>query len=174
MAQLNGHWTNESVKAFLYRISFDFVTQLENMMDADGVKPNELAKRLGVSKGRVSQILNNPGNLTLRTVVEYARALDVKVAIVAYDDDDVDNDNGPVNPQIFAACWERSGKPTDFFSAGMAVAVTGGVEIDARWSRRDVPAGKLDPEMAATMAQIDSMVWQSVEDRGENAGTDSD
>ena len=129
MAQvINGHWTNESLKAFLFRIAFDFVAQIERLMEAEGISPTELAKRLGVTKGRVSQIMNNPVNLTLKTIVEWARALGLKVAIVAYDDDDIDNDNGPVNPQIFAKCWDRSGRPTDFFAANMATSSSVGVE----------------------------------------------
>jgi transcriptional regulator with XRE-family HTH domain len=182
MAQaVNGHWTNDSLRAFLFRISFDFVTQLERMMDAGGVKPSELAKRLGVSKGRVSQILNNPGNLTLKTIVEWARALDLKVAIVAYDDGDVDNDNGPVNPQIFTTCWEKAGKPTDFFSAGMAVASTSGVDINTRWAQREMrdegmSEVALTKEIAETLAGAHPNVWQPTGDQGveQHAGTGSD
>jgi transcriptional regulator with XRE-family HTH domain len=166
MAQvINGHWTNDSTKAFLFRIAFDFVSQLEKLMDAEKITPTELAKKLGVTKGRVSQIMNNPGNLTLKTVVEWARALDVKVAIVAYDDGDVQNDNGPVNPQIFATCWEKQGRPTDFFAAGMAVASTGNdVQRKANW----------DQDAAASMEKIDPAVWLQAEPQGlDDAGTDA-
>lgn len=159
MAQvINGHWTNDSAQAFLFRIAFDFVTQLERLMEAEEISPKDLAKRLGVTKGRVSQIMNNPGNLTLKTVVEWARALDVKVAIVAYDDGDIQNDNGPVNPQIFATCWEKSGKPTDFFSAGMAAAST---SRDRQWNVR------VNEEVAETADQT----WHQRIGDHEHAGT---
>lgn len=182
MAQvINGHWTNDSAKAFLFRIAFDFVAQLERMMEAKNLSPSGLAKRLNVSKGRVSQIMNNPGNLTLRTIVEWARALDVKVAVIAYDDDDPSNDNGPVNPQIFATCWERAGKPTDFFAARMAVASTNTVEIAAKWARQNsvrVSQAELGQEMAETMGGMGGIepMWQRLDDSGEvsYAGTDSD
>src|ERR1039457_4669401 len=116
MAELNSHWTEASIEDFLYRVGSDYITQIEQAMDAEGTKQSELAKALNVTEGRVSQVLNNPGNLTLRKVIEYARALQKKVAIVVYDDGDPDNANGPINAEIFARCWDRSGKPSDFFA----------------------------------------------------------
>lgn len=116
MAELNSHWTAQSVDAFLYRITADYVRQIEDFMaQSPQTSQTELANRLGVSEGRVSQVLNNPGNLTLKKVIEYARALGKKVAIVAYDDDDPENQDGPVNSQIFEACWRKCGTPLDFF-----------------------------------------------------------
>ena len=116
MGHLSKHWTERSIADFLYRVGFDFVQQIEELMKPSGTSQTELAKKLGVTEGRVSQVLNNPGNLTLRKVIEYARALRKKVAIVVYDDDDPDNENGPINAEIFARCWDRSGKPSDFFA----------------------------------------------------------
>jgi transcriptional regulator with XRE-family HTH domain len=116
MGQLSKHWTERSIEDFLYRVGFDFVQQIEELMKPSGTSQTELAKKLGVTEGRVSQVLNNPGNLTLRKVIEYARALQKKVAIVVYDDGDPDNENGPINAEIFARCWDRSGKPSDFFA----------------------------------------------------------
>src|SRR5450759_2614716 len=116
MGHLSKHWTERSIEDFLYRVGFDFVQQIEELMKPSGTSQTELAKKLGVTEGRVSQVLNNPGNLTLRKVIEYARALQKKVAIVVYDDGDPDNENGPINAEIFARCWDRSGKPADFFA----------------------------------------------------------
>jgi plasmid maintenance system antidote protein VapI len=79
---LNRHWTAATTEDFLYRIAADYVSQLERIMDASETSQTKLAERLKVSKGRVSQVLNNPGNLTLKKIVEYARALGKKVAIV--------------------------------------------------------------------------------------------
>ena len=59
------HWTANKTDAFVYRIASDFIVQLEKKMDGQ-VNQSDLAKRLGVSKGRVSQVFNNPGNLTLK------------------------------------------------------------------------------------------------------------
>ena len=59
------HWTEKSTDDFLYRIAADFVRQVESAMENAGVNQAGLAKRLKVSEGRVSQVLNNPGNLRL-------------------------------------------------------------------------------------------------------------
>jgi len=113
---MNGHWTEGNVKDFLYRIASDYIDQLQKQMDALPISQAEFAKQLGVTEGRVSQILNKPGNLKLEKIIEYARALGLKVAIVAYNDGDSDNLNGPVNSEIFNICWERARKPADFVS----------------------------------------------------------
>lgn len=120
MGELNDqtrHWTESSVGDFLYRIGADYVSQLENAMEATTphMSQDDLSRKLKVSKGRVSQVLNSPGNLNLKTVIEYARAIGKKVAIVLYDDGDPKNNNGPINSQIFTECWSNAGKPSDFF-----------------------------------------------------------
>jgi transcriptional regulator with XRE-family HTH domain len=114
--ELKKHWTESSVDDFVYRISSDFVLQLETKIEKGDVSQKELACRLNVSDGRVSQVLNNPGNLTLKKVVEYARALGMKVAIVAYEDGDPENNKGPINSEIFNRCWKKVGSPEDFFA----------------------------------------------------------
>src|SRR5262245_32915062 len=116
MAKLDRHWTESSIEAYVHRIATDWVVQIEKAMEVGPIKQSELAKALSVSSGRVSQVLNDPGNLTLKKIAEYARALGKKVAVVCYDDDDPENRNGPINSEIFAKCWERAGKPMDFFS----------------------------------------------------------
>jgi len=71
-----------------------------------------LAQRLNVTEGRVSQVLNNPGNLTLKNIVKYARAVKLEVSVVAYRAGDL---NGPVASEIFATCWHNAGSPHDWF-----------------------------------------------------------
>ncbi len=112
---MNNHWTARSTEDFRFRIAADFIVQLENKMESVPLTQKELAKKLGLSKGRISQFLNKPGNLTLKKIVEYSRALDMKVAIVAYEDGDNLNKKGPINPEIFKLCWEKSGKPHEFW-----------------------------------------------------------
>lgn len=121
---MSKHWTERSVKDFLHRIASDFILQLEKKMDSLPMTQIELAKELNISEGRVSQILNNPGNLTLAKIVEYSRALGLKVAIVAYENND-GNGGVPVNSEIFSICWERQGKPADFFSLKESVVEVG-------------------------------------------------
>jgi len=109
------HWTANSNDAFVYRIASDFIIQLEKKMNGH-ISHTKLAERLGVSKGRVSQVFNNPGNLTLKRMVEYSRALGIKVSVVAYDDGDTENANGPINSEIFYQCWKNCGSPANFYS----------------------------------------------------------
>jgi len=116
MGAVTKHWTSRSVKDFVYRISSDFILQVEKKMEEEGINQKALAEKLGVSNGRVSQILRNPGNLTLKKIVDYSRVLGMKVSIVAYEDGDPQNVNGPVNAEIFHLCWKRAGSPRDFFA----------------------------------------------------------
>ena len=112
---MNKHWTENSVIDYQSRITFDFLAQLEQQMDVLPLSQAELARKLGVGESAVSQILNNPANLELKTIIKYSRALGLKVAVVAYNDHDPGNERGPVNSEIFTLCWERQGKPVDFF-----------------------------------------------------------
>jgi transcriptional regulator with XRE-family HTH domain len=121
-ASKHSHWTEKSADDFLYKIAADYVRQIESAMKEAGVNQADLAKRLKVSEGRVSQVLNNPGNLTLRKIVEYVRAVGRKVAIVEYDDHDPDNLCGPVNSEIFAKCWQVAGSPGDYFALEKAAS----------------------------------------------------
>jgi len=109
------HWTNRSINDFVSRLSFDFITQLAKKMESLTLTQARLAQKLGVTEGRVSQIFNNPGNPTLTKLIEYARALGMKVAVIAYDDNDPKNERGPINSEIFTNCWHQAGKPIDFW-----------------------------------------------------------
>lgn len=113
---MNIHWTERSIKDYIFRIAADFIVQLEDKMESSPLTQDALAKKLGVSKGRVSQVFNNPGNISVKTMVEYCRVLNMKVAIVAYEDNDPENKKGPINSEIFKICWEKSGKPRDFWA----------------------------------------------------------
>src|SRR5882724_2530177 len=93
----NQHWTAQSLGDFAYWVSSDFTAQIETKLEAEGTSKNTLAERVDVSVSRVSQVLNDPGNLTLGNVVKYARALGMKVALLAYDDADPDNEKGPIS-----------------------------------------------------------------------------
>ena len=110
------HWTERSTKDYLFHIVADFIVQLEERMERQGINQDKLAKLLRITKGAVSQVLNKPGNMKLDNIVKYARALGLKVSIVAYDDGDRGNTRGPINSEIFKICWEKQGKPGDFWS----------------------------------------------------------
>src|SRR5205085_8781295 len=114
MAELSKHWTEKSTDDFLYRIAADFTSQIEKLLGEES--KTSLAKKLGVTVGRISQVLNNPGNLRLKTMIEYARALGLKLSIIAYNDGDPENANGPIDAEIFEQCWIRAGRPIDFYA----------------------------------------------------------
>jgi transcriptional regulator with XRE-family HTH domain len=123
------HWTQRSIKDYLFRIAADFISQIEDKMESEELNQDELAKKLNVSKGAVSQILNNPGNITLETIIRYASVVGLKVSIVAYEDNDPENNKGLINSEIFKICWEKANKPRDFWAfeeiiKNMAVANT--------------------------------------------------
>lgn len=114
---MKAHWTTRSVKDYIFRIASDFIVQLENKMEASHITQDKLAKKLGVTKGRVSQLINHPGNFSLGKMIEYAKAVGMKVSIVAYEDNDPKNTKGPIDSEIFRICWEQLGKPRDFWEA---------------------------------------------------------
>jgi len=108
------HWTS-STSSFVTKISSDFVLQIEQRLDDLDINHAAFASLLNVTEGSVSQKLNRPPNFKLSTAVEFVRALGFKVSLVAYDDGDATNDNGPINSEIFYECWKRAGRPVDFF-----------------------------------------------------------
>jgi hypothetical protein len=108
------HWT-QSLGDFSYWISSDFTAQIETRLEEKNISQNTFSKWLNVSPSRVSQVLNDPGNLTLGNVVKYPRALGMKVALVVYDDNDSENIKGPINADVFTKCWEHMGCPREVF-----------------------------------------------------------
>jgi transcriptional regulator with XRE-family HTH domain len=148
MVATGEHWTKGDPADFVYRISFDFVAQLERHLKAEKMTREDLARRLGVSKGRVSQVLNNPGNLRLQTAVEFALGIGKKVSVVAYDDSDPANLQGPINSEIFEQCWKALFRPRLSLratSVGSSAVSAGNVVVLNRWQtaaetgRRDAP-----------------------------------
>lgn len=113
---MNKHWTARNIEDFRFRITADFIAQLEDKMESIPLSPKELADKLGITKGRVSQIFNDPGNISLKKIIEYSKALNMKVALMAYEDNDPENTKGPINSEIFRICWEKCGKPRDFWA----------------------------------------------------------
>lgn len=116
------HWTSRGTADFVYRIASDFVAQLEMKLESEGTTQKELADRLKLSVGRVSQVLNDPGNLTIKNTVRFAQALGMKVALVAYEDGDPTNACGPVSSEVFTASWKRVGRPRDLYQVSASTA----------------------------------------------------
>ena len=107
----HNHWTSDSIEDYLYSVSFGFVAQLQNALHRDALTHKDLSERLGVSESRVSQLLNNPGNLTLRSMVRMSRSLGRKMGVLFYDDADRENAQGPVDPEIFVDLLGRCRVP---------------------------------------------------------------
>jgi hypothetical protein len=61
----------------------------------------------------------------VRSAVRLVRAAKMKVALVAYDDNDPENQNGPVNSDLFYRCWKYMGAPKTFFELANTVAPAG-------------------------------------------------
>jgi transcriptional regulator with XRE-family HTH domain len=102
-------------------------------MESTPISQAELAEKLDVTESAVSRVLNNPENLTLRTIVRYARAVGVKVGLVAYDDDDPEDFYGPVNSEIFSMCWQKAGRPHDYWELANNFQVISVTTISVHW-----------------------------------------
>ena len=108
------HWTQANASDFAYSISLDFFNQLEERIESSGISRKELSEKMEITPSAVSQILNNPpDNPYLETLVQYARPLGLKVAVVVYDDGDPDNDKGPIYSGVFEKTWQAMGCPRD-------------------------------------------------------------
>lgn len=63
------------------KLSLTVTEAFARMMKEKGVSRKDLAERLGVSKARVSNIMNGSPNLTLKTLASVAVALDSEVRV---------------------------------------------------------------------------------------------
>lgn len=104
-------WTERSDADFIFSIAADFMDQIQQKMEDEGISQEQLADMLGVTAGRVSQLLHDPGNLTLQLTVKCARVLGLKASLFAYDDYDPTNELGAIAGEMFLRCWKRCGMP---------------------------------------------------------------
>jgi len=104
------HYTADPV-GFRSHLALDCMDQVQRVMAESGITQRALAQQLGITEGRVSQLLNSPGNLTLDKLVQMAFAVDRKLGILLYDDDDRKHEKGPVFGEVFRRTWELAGKP---------------------------------------------------------------
>ena len=65
----------------LARLPRELMTAITWYMKDRGVTKRELAQRLGVTPGRVSQVLSGDENLTLRTLAAVCAALDAHLQV---------------------------------------------------------------------------------------------
>jgi transcriptional regulator with XRE-family HTH domain len=105
------HWTFESEVNLRTRIASDFLAQIEEKIAEKDWTHAEIAEALGVTEGRISQVFNNPGNLTLKTMMKMAEAVVLLVSVVAYNLGEKAQETGPVASGVFDACWKKLKKP---------------------------------------------------------------
>ncbi|MBI5289955.1 MAG: helix-turn-helix transcriptional regulator [Chloroflexi bacterium] len=73
-------WWNDP--EYLYEgLVLDFTEQVVAAMIRSNVRRSELAERLGTSRGYVTKLLDGQENMTLKTIVRVANALDMKVDV---------------------------------------------------------------------------------------------
>lgn len=86
LSELSGLVSSDSEQIeYAHELALSALTNdIARIMRDQGVSQSELARRLGVSRARVSQLMCHKSSPTLHTVVEVARALgcDMTVTIV--------------------------------------------------------------------------------------------
>ena len=65
----------------LEQLTFDITNAICRAMDEKGLSRSDLARQLRVSPAYITKLLNSTSNLTLRTLVNLALALDLEVDI---------------------------------------------------------------------------------------------
>ena len=136
------HWTQRSNEDFLYSIASDFIEALKKKMQTLGMSQSKLAKKAKVNKSYVSRTFKDPGNLTLETIVKFARTVGMKVSVLAYEDkSDPNNNAGPIDSEVFRLCWENAGQPADMWAskqktiAQTSPLLADQLLADLRWSQ---------------------------------------
>jgi predicted XRE-type DNA-binding protein len=108
----------------LSSVVFNAVSQIQSLFEKSGMSQAELAEKLGVTEGRISQILNADRSMTLKQMVRVARVMGLKASVVIYDDGDHEGKHGPLHPSIFEACWVKCGSPVRMGQISSAMAFT--------------------------------------------------
>lgn len=90
MALLESYLKDEQFARLLAQDEFilEMTETLCEILEKENISRQELAHRLGKSKGFISQLLNGGRNLTLRTIADICHVLGYKLKIIAYRDSD--------------------------------------------------------------------------------------
>lgn len=73
--------STQQIDGALSRLITQITNEINWNMREHGISRAELASRIGVSPGRISQVLSGGDNLTLRTLVTLATALDAEFQV---------------------------------------------------------------------------------------------
>jgi transcriptional regulator with XRE-family HTH domain len=90
----------EALNRELARLPRDLTTAITRRMKQQGMNRAELARAMGVSPGRVSQILSGDGNLTLHTLAAVCVALDARLEARLVPDSPVPVSPAAVTPGV--------------------------------------------------------------------------
>ena len=78
-------YESEEMKFYLQeKLILDVTEEISELMERKEISKSELAKRLGRSKGYITQILNGRANMTLRTISDVMWALKSSVGICVH------------------------------------------------------------------------------------------
>ena len=96
--------TEEGMKLYQQERAIQEVTELIcALMDERGINRTELAKRLGRSKGYITQLLDGQANMTLRTISDVFTAIGLSIH---FQDGPMDTRTARVS--LFTAEWDPS------------------------------------------------------------------
>ena len=65
----------------LARLTLDITEKIHEIMAKKNISRNDLAKKMGVSRASVSQLLNQGSNITIKRLLKIAEALDCNVDV---------------------------------------------------------------------------------------------
>lgn len=83
------HFEDAKKKDFYWvnQITLQFATALWNKMQANGIKPSELAKIIGTSPAYITKVLRGDANYTVETLYKLSKAVDCKIEINIVDNE---------------------------------------------------------------------------------------
>ncbi len=104
------------------RLLLDVTELMQKALDETGTRRSELAKKLGLTRGRITQLLGGEENLTLRTVADVFTAMgkhlgttleDINVEPEHWYSIDVDGEGQPAMPLTRIRSWVMACDTTD-------------------------------------------------------------
>lgn len=107
----NKHWTSRDNDSFKFAVLADFIDQVKDKLEKDGISIATFFKKLH-DPHYIALNFDNPDGLSVLNMADIIQALNLKMTILVYDDGDTENKTGPVNSEMFKTCWDLQGKPT--------------------------------------------------------------
>ena len=89
----DAYWINQ--------ITLQFATALWNKMQANGIKPSQLAKIIGTSPAYITKVLRGDANYTVETLYKLSKAVDCKIQINMVDNNTNQHEDWHVGNNIY-------------------------------------------------------------------------